>query len=113
MSKEEKEAIYESLVDLTRRAEAENIFFSRNDILKNIKENLESDGLSVVYYRSLCDIEGKIKDLDHRALPRKLALSSCLEELSEEGMVDKIILSAGIDGKPSTLRYYRAVEDTK
>ena len=112
MSNEEKEAIYESLVELTKRSEAENIYFSRNKILQNIKEKLEKDGLSEVYYRGLCDIEGKIKDLGHGTLPRQKSLKPCLEKLSKEGRVDEIIISAGISGKPSTLRYYRAIKES-
>jgi len=114
MEKEqEKQTIYESLVELTDRAEAPNIYFSKYDILENIKANIEADkGALIKYKRKVLKYVGEDnfeeEKLDEATLPRKKTLILSLEELSKEGKLDTIVISDGISGSPLNHKYYRA-----
>ena len=116
MKKEqEKQAIYDSLVELTQRSEAPNIYFSRNDVLNNIKENIkEKEGLYHVGRRKGYKYDASqgnpVINLD-LVLPKIKTLPLNLEELANEGKIQEVIISSGIDGGESTLKLYRASED--
>jgi len=113
-----KQTIYESLVELTNRAEAPNIYFSRTDILNNIKADIEGNkGALIKYKRKALRYVGgdnfEEEKLDEATLPKKKTLILSLEELSKEGKLDTIIISDGISGSPLNCKFYRASEDKK
>ncbi len=108
-----KQTIYESLVELTNRAEAPNIYFSKYDILNNIKANIESDTGAIIKntrkgIRYVGGEDFKKIELDESILPKNKSLIPSLEELSKEGKLDMIIISDGISGSPLNHKYYRA-----
>ena len=114
MEKEkEKQVIYNSLVELTQRSETPDIYFTRNDVLENIKKNIEEEKGAYIHYRSAYTIRDDKKIDLNEILPKKKTLPLNLEELSQEGKIQKIVISAGITGRKGNTKLYRALEENQ
>ena len=116
MEKEkEKKILYNSLADLTERSLPE-VYFSKERILYNLKSKIEKETHGDIYYRkcyvNLNSIHFKgeeVINLDE-ILPTKKNLKPFLEELVEEGKIQRVLVSTGDhDSVQGHSPIYRAV----